>query len=171
MPLFAIVKVTVPWLIELLCRVDGMLTARLAVSVTLVWPAWPITSNVCVLVAAGPTRTVVEPLDDMCVASAANVATIEKLKPVELVMFVGVKMTWQLAEEELAGPKVQPVELNAPVPPAALGVADQVMLPVGTTNGAPLVSVTVTPQTVVAPMTSGLWYVQLTAVMLARTIA
>src|SRR5919201_534032 len=54
------VKVIVPWLIVLLSMVDGTLTDTLALRVISVWPGFPITSNVCVLVLAGPTGRLVE---------------------------------------------------------------------------------------------------------------
>jgi hypothetical protein len=67
-----------------------------------------------------------------------------KLNPVGPVMLVGVNTTSQLADPELAAPREQVLEPNVAVPPAELGVAVQLTLPVGTVVVPLLVSVTVT---------------------------
>jgi hypothetical protein len=60
-------------------------------------------------------------------------------------MWVGVKTTWQVAEPPVPV-SVQVLEESVLVPPAPLGVAIQVTVPVGVTVVPKLVSVTVTRQ-------------------------
>jgi len=87
--------------------------------------------------------------------SPGKLAAMLKLNPLALVMLVGRNVTWQLADDELAGLREHVVGLNVPVPPGELGVVAQLTLPVGTTFIPPLVSVIVTSQTVTAPTTCG----------------
>jgi hypothetical protein len=148
-----ILKVIVPWLMALPWRVDGTLTEMLPVSVTAVWPALAMTSNVCVLDVAGPTARVVEALEPWWMESPRYVAVMVKLKPVELVMFVGVNTTSHTADAEPLVVNAHEPGLSVPAPPEALGVTDQATLPPGVTEEPPLVSVIVTSQVVVAPTT------------------
>src|SRR5207244_1368829 len=116
-------------LMELLGIVEGRFTATNAVNVTLVSPAWRLVSKVWVLVAAGPTGTVVDAVEDAWVVSPGYVAVTAKLNPVGLVTLFGVNTTWQLAEPAEPAPSEHVVGLKVSVPPAALGVAVQLTEP------------------------------------------
>src|SRR5439155_25729734 len=114
------------------------------------------TSKVCVLVEAGRTvRTYGGELEAMvCVASPPYVAVSAKLKSVGLVILVGVKVTWQLADPDCGAPSPHVVALNELVPPAMLGTALQLTVPVGAEP--PLVSDTVTVQVALSPTKTSL---------------
>jgi hypothetical protein len=148
-------NVKLPSLIDVLGSVDGTMTDTLAVSVMSVCPARAMTSNVWVLVLAGPTDSGTDELDWSWIASPGYAAAMVNVNPVELGIFVGVKETSHVAEFAPLWARTHDPELKLPTPPGALGMAVQLTLPVGATAPLPLLSVTVAVQVVVAPTTCG----------------